>query len=246
MPTSANTTHILKQVVSYLGTTGIEVDLDTLIKNINPKENIISRNNQKNMKFKIKPKKPVKFKVKDKENLKPSVFSQFVEICDSNDILYFQFNDELNWKGPAIKINPDTFDNNKFRSIDIHILYGYGFGILRPKTYEDDSNIEYEPINYNECKLEDEDIEMYNSDDEPNEDADEEVDEEVENTEINKEDDNSCESEEEIILEEWKFEPTNTIYLIDQETNNLYSNETETFVGKRLDDHNIDFDAKVD
>ena len=229
----------MNQVVNYLDTRGIELTLEDLLKNVTPLNSTRNSEKKRNKKFVVKSKKSVKFKVKDKENIKQSVFSQFVEICNSHNLLFFQFNDELNWKGPAIKINPDTFNESIFSKIDIHILYGYGFGILRPKTYEDDSNIEYEPINYNECKLEEEDIEMYNSDCT--------TDNEEDNTTNYKNNQNEeTESDEEISLEEWKFEPTNTIYLIDPETNNLYSNETETFIGKRLDDHNIDFDAKED
>ena len=240
MPTSDSTTHILNQVVDYLGKQGIELTLKELEKHIKPLESRINTPKKKNKKnFVVKPKKPMKFKVKDKENVKPSVFTQFVEICNENKLLYFQFNDELNWKGPAIKIDPDTFNKDIFRSIDIHILYGYGFGILRPKTYECDDTITYEPINYNECKLDDDDMDIYDSD-EDNEDFSNE------NVSENDQCDDSDASEGSIELEEWRFEPENTTYLIDFKTNNVYSNETETFVGKRIDDHNIDFDAKED
>ena len=241
MTTSESTTYILNQVVNYLGNQGIELSLKDLEKHIKPLE---SRTNtpkkRHNKKFVVKPKKPVKFKVKDKENVKPSVFSQFVDICNENNLLYFQFNDELNWKGPAIKIDPDTFDDSIFNKIDIHVLYGYGFGILRPKTYEDDNSIQYEQINYNECKIDSEDYELYNSD--------EETEEEENDTQTIIKNTTECSdsdaSEVSIELDEWRFEPTNTTYLIDYQTNNVYSRETETFVGKRLDDHNIDFDAK--
>ena len=243
MTTSESTTYILNQVVNYLGNQGIELSLKDLEKHIKPLE---SRTNtpkkRHNKKFVVKPKKPVKFKVKDKENVKPSVFSQFVDICNENNLLYFQFNDELNWKGPAIKIDPDTFDDSIFNKIDIHVLYGYGFGILRPKTYEDDNSIQYEQINYNECKIDSEDYELYNSDEETEEEENETHTIIKNTTECS----DSDASEVSIELDEWRFEPTNTTYLIDYQTNNVYSRETETFVGKRLDDHNIDFDAKED
>jgi hypothetical protein len=237
MTTFDPTTHILTQVVNFLDTRGIELTLEDLQKNITPISTQRDENKKKK-KFVVKPKKQMKFKVKDKENIKPSVFSLFVDICCQHNLLYFQFNDELNWKGPAIKINPDTFNDSIFSKIDIHILYGYGFGILRPKTYEDDTSIKYEKINYNECKIDEEDYELYNSDDESYEEN-----EIIQNTNNGNDSDAS---EISIELDEWRFEPTNTTYLIDYQTNNVYSRETETFVGKRLDDHNIDFDAKED
>ena len=46
-----------------------------------------------------------------------------MNICNENNLLYFQFNDELNWKGPTIKIDPDTFDDGIFNKIDIHVLW---------------------------------------------------------------------------------------------------------------------------
>ena len=53
------------------------------------------------------------------------------------------------------------------------------------------------------------------------------------------------ESESECIdTEDWFFDPTNTLYQLDTKTNNVYSNQTYDFIGRRIDDHTIDFEAK--
>ena len=237
MATNTDNNYILSSVVDYLRTKGITIPLSELEKHVNTNK---SKSQTKNKK---QTKKPTKFLVKQKENEpkrkdlkfkvkvkdKNTVFNRFVDICIANNLLYFQFNDELSWKGPAIKIDLDTFDNEIFQDIDIHILEGYGFGILRPKAYECDKFIKYDEINYNNCILTDNDSTPYNSEDECQE---------------NSNSDDS--SEEEVYTEQWKFEPTNTLYQLDPETNNVYCNQTYSFVGKRIDDHNIDFDAKED
>jgi len=203
---------------------------ETNHKGTNHKETNHKGTNHKETNHKETKKKELKFKVKEKE-----IYNKFIEICVKHNLLYFQFNDEFGWKGPAIKIDPDAFDIEIFSNMDIHILYGFGFGILRPKICENDNSIEYNPINYDECILSDNECSPYNSD---NEDI------LVEDSE--KDPESSSESGEEIYTEEWKFDPTNTMYQLDTITNNVYCNQTDSYVGKRIDDFHIDFEAKQD
>ena len=48
-------------------------------------------------------------------------------------------------------------------------------------------------------------------------------------------------TDDEVELEEWKHEATNTKYMIDPDTNILYSFHTNEPVGKKIDEFTIDF-----
>ena len=72
---------------------------------------------------------------------------------------------------------------------------------------------------------------------------------------LNGSDDESCddnynsdteyeEEEEEVITEEWTYIPDNVIYQLDTKTNNIYCNQTNQYVGKKIDDFTIDYDTK--
>ena len=225
----------LETIISYLDNQGIVVDYNDL------HSHILSTQTQKKKTFKIKPKgkksskvnteskpkskgKKIKFKTKQND------YQKFVSICNSNNLYYFQFNDEFNWKGPSIKIDLDTFDLSIFGDLEIHILEGYGFAILRPKNHESDKKIVYNDINYEQCKLMDHDILSLNGSDD---DCDS-----VYNADTDYDDEDS------VLTEEWTYIPDNVIYQLDTKTNNIYCNQTNQYVGKRVDDFTIDYDTK--
>ena len=239
----------LQNVVSYLNTQGIVVDYQDLHTHILSKTKTCN-NETKKKTFKIKPKvkkqatinenqnentkpKKIKFRPKPKTKSEKTDYQRFVNICNQHNLYYFQFNDEFNWKGPSIKIDIDTFDISIFDNLEIHILEGYGFGILRPKNLESDKKIVYNEINYEHCKLLDQDILSLNgSDDESNSVYDAET-------------DDDCEDDETVIpTEDWTYIPDNVIYQLDTKTNNIYCNQTNQYVGKKIDDFNIDYDTK--
>lgn len=213
-------TFILKQVVNYLDKNGISVDLEELESNVK-----ISNK----FKFKVnKPDKKVKFKVstKNKQISSLSVYNRFANICRDNNIVYFRFNDEYDWVGPAIKVDEDDIIDLKiFNGIDIHVLDGYGFSIIRPTKQESDLHLSYDFSQYKLCKINQTQT-NYHSDSDSYSNS-------------------HSESESECIdTEDWFFDPTNTLYQLDTKTNNVYSNQTYDFIGRRIDDHTIDFDAK--
>lgn len=246
----------LQDVVSYLENQGIVVDYNDLHNHILSK-NTTSSTQSKKKTFKIKPKtkkqattnnetqtptstqhqdkntkpKKIKFKPKPKAKSEKTDFQRFVDICNKNNLYYFQFNDEFNWKGPSIKIDIDNFNLSIFGDLEIHILEGYGFGILRPKNNESDKKIVYNEINYEQCKLLDADILSLNgSDNESNNGYDSDTDYDDDETVIHTED--------------WTYIPENVIYQLDTKTNNIYCNQTNQYVGKKIDDFNIDYDTK--
>ena len=206
---------------------------------ISNQNNINNNNNDNNNEIKTtkktfkvskpneKPKK--KFKVKTKQNDN----EKFVKICNDNNLHYFQFNDEYNWKGPSIKIDQDTFDFSIFENLEIHLLEGFGFGIVRPKNHESDKKITYNEMNYESCKILDEDTYSLNGSD------DEEYSQNCYNDDTEYE-----EEEEEVYTEDWTFVPKNILYQLDPKTNNIYCNQTNMYVGKKIDDFNIDYDSK--
>ncbi len=230
LPVITTITHI----INYLDKQGIVVDYNELHNHI---LETVGENNQKKtckpkIKFKPKPKptnnntKKIKFKPKRKS----SDFNRFVEICNKQNLYYFQYNDENNWKGPSIKIDLDNFDLTIFGDLELHLLEGFGFCILRPKTFECDKKIVYNELNYEQCKLIEEDIISLNgSDDESQNDC---------------YDANTDYDDEDILTEDWTFTPNNTIYQLDTKTNNIYCNKTNQYVGKKIDDFNIDYDSK--
>ena len=96
---------------------------------------------------------------------------------------------------------------------------------------ESDKKIVYNEVNYEKCKLLDEDILSLNgSDDESNANYDSDTDYEDDETVIHTED--------------WTYIPENVIYQLDTKTNNIYCNQTNQYVGKKIDDFNIDYDTK--
>lgn len=247
----------LKSVISYLETQGVIVDYNDLHNHImSTKQNVdqnVAQDPAKKKKIKLKPKKkniitndnttqkekdstsvqekpkPKKLKFKPKVKAKTTDFQSFVEICNSNNLYYFQFNDENNWKGPSIKVDQDTFNFDLFKDIELHVLEGYGFAIVRPKKHESDKKIVYNELNYDNCKLMDDDILSLNgSDDESQNNYDADTDYE----------------EEEIITEDWTYIPKNIIYQLDTKTNNIYCNQTNQYVGKKIDDFTIDYETK--
>jgi hypothetical protein len=223
-------THILSTQKNTKKTKKIK--LKPIKTNLNPNENNIPNpnlieNNTKHIDTTTK-EKPKPKKIRFKQIPIKKDFQRFVDICNEKSLYYFQFNDELNWKGPSIKIDIDTFDLSIFGDIDIHILEGYGFGIVRPKNYESDKHIVYNEMNYETCKLMNEDILSLNgSEDESENDIY-----------------NASTDEEEVLTEDWIFSPDNTIYQLDTKTNNIYCNQTNQHVGKKIDDFNIDYDSK--
>ena len=219
--TPSDKTFILTQVVDYLDKNGISVDLEEL-------ENNVKLSNK--FKFKVnKHEKKVKFKVstKNKQISSLSVYNTFANICRENKIVYFRFNDEYDWVGPAIKLDEDdNVDLKIFHGIDIHVLDGYGFSIIRPTKQESDLHLSYDFSQYNQCKINDTENNSIFSDS----DSD---------SECNSVSDSEC-----IETEDWFFDPTNTLYQLDTKTNNVYSNQTYEFIGRKIDEHIIDFDAK--
>jgi hypothetical protein len=232
----------LENVISYLEKQGVIVDYNELHNHIMtsqpknekpkkkrtfkvaPKQNTLPKENEqkpKKIKFKPKPKPKLKGKQDD--------YQRFVDICNQHNLYYFQFNDEFNWKGPTIKIDIDNFNLSIFGDLEIHILEGFGFGILRPKNHESDKKISYNEINYNHCKLMDEDILSVNGSD----------------AESDNVYDNDTEyDDEEVVTVDWTYIPDNVIYQLDIKTNNIYCNQTNQYVGKKIDDFNIDYDSK--
>ena len=62
--------------------------------------------------------------------------------------------------------------------------------------------------------------------------------------ESNKDYSTDTDCDEEIFTEDWTFIPKNIIYQLDPKTNNIYCNQTNQYVGKKIDDFNIDYDSK--
>ncbi len=232
----------INHIIDFLDNQGIVVDYNELhtyiVKTVEPQnQNTTEQNTKKKIKFKPKPKKPtnsttkkIKFKPKKKPQQKPSDFTRFVEICNNHNLYYFQYNDENNWKGPSIKIELDNFDLSIFNDIELHMLEGFGFCILRPKNFECDKKIVYNELNYEHCKLMDEDILSLNG-------SDDETEDECYNADTDYD-------EEEIYTEDWTFIPENVVYQLDTKTNNIYCNKTNQYVGKKIDDFTIDYDTK--
>ena len=228
----------LETVLDYLNKQGIVVYYNEIHNHI---ISTLSNNETPTKKktFKIKPKKssnnaskekPKKIKFKPKPKSKQNDYQKFIEVCNKHNLYYFQFNDENNWKGPSIKIDLENFDHTIFGDLKLHILEGYGFGILRPSNHECDKKIQYNELNYEQCKLMDDDIMSIDGSDDESQD--------IYNASTDDED------EDEVITEEWTFVPENVVYQLDIKTNNIYCNQTNQYVGKKIDDFNIDYDTK--
>jgi hypothetical protein len=174
-----------------------------------------------------KPKvKPKKLKVKVNTN----AYNDFVEICKTKQLEYFQFYDENNWIGPAINIPLDEHDNVKsyFSKIKLKIISGTNFYLLHPKVSLKDT-IVYPDGVVESCKLEQTSLIAGNSDSE------------AESVSIYDAVTDAESDEGEIVeLDEWVF--SGVKYLIDLETNTVYSFQTNEPIGKKIDEFNIDFD----
>ena len=56
--------------------------------------------------------------------------------------------------------------------------------------------------------------------------------------------DTDLEDDEAVLTEDWTYVPDNVVYQLDTKTNNIYCNQTNQYVGKKIDDFNIDYDTK--
>mgnify|MGYP001356089917 CR=1 FL=1 len=142
--------------------------------------------------------------------------------------MFTKYNDENNWQGPAIKISDgklfDVFD--LFKPLKITTLKGTNFTIIHPENHFHDADIVYPKI-VDECKTHKTSLCPNNSDDEDDANTDE-----PENIIKN--------FGEETIVEDWYFDGTK--YLLDN-NNNVYSNETQEFMGRKIDEFTLDFEA---
>ena len=167
-----------------------------------------------------KPKPKLLLKPKPKP-VGTSDYIKFVNICKEYGLNFFQFYDECNWCGPAIKIDVEdgvkVFDY--FKSLNTTTITGTNFYLIHPKVNLKDE-ILYPKTN-DDCKLEDSSLIVPTSDDE-NSIYDQTTDDEIE-------------------LDEWKHEATNTKYLIDPNTNILYCFQSAEPIGKKIDNFTIEF-----
>ena len=132
--------HILNQVEAYALKNGIDFPKGSLSKHITfDREDIELIVNQV-IKIKKNPKK-VKFNIKTnrKFNIKPkndSDYDLFVSICVTHGLEYFEFYDENNWCGPALKVDEAEYDIvvGYFNSIEVHSVSGTDFYIIHPKN----------------------------------------------------------------------------------------------------------------
>jgi len=219
---------LFKKLERFCDSQGITLKHDYLVKHIDitSKEvlDFIAKPKAKK-KILIKPKKSSKkliIKTKPKLLKKTSEdYNSFTTICDMNKLQYFQFYDEHNWIGPAINIKCSKLDEIRgyFKSLKTTKITGTNFYIIRPTINLNDDNIIY-PDTIDGCKLESESLIGIDSDNEI--------------YDITSDDD-------EIELEEWKHEATNTKYMIDKYTNIVYSFHTNEPVGKKIDAFTIDF-----
>lgn len=222
-------------VIRYLNENGIQVQRDSLLKYIikntcdNQPSTIVSETKHT---FKVVSKPKPKFKVVSKPKFKLKhqlTFSEFIQICDNNNLKFFQFFDDYEWTGPAIKVPEDEYDTTikLFNCDNTLVLPGYGFSIIRPAIKMSDEAIDYPKEFYNDCQLTETPLIPYTSDNESDSDSD-------------NEDDNN-DLDDEFVAEEWVY--NNTKYLIDSKTNYLYSPDTYEFMGKKTGEFSIDFNA---
>ena len=224
--------HILKQVEIFSLKEGISFPKAILSKNISlSREDIeyivnppsIKKNKMKKMQFNIKPKR--KFNIKSK---KQTDYNIFVSICNRHELEYFEFYDENNWCGPALKVDEAEYDIivGYFNSIEVHSVSGTDFFIVHP-TNKCENNITYKEEPIESCQLEPTSLIIPTSDDEN--------DESEANIYIQ-----TTDEEEELDLEEWTHEDTNIKYLLDTSNNNLYSVLTNELIGKKIDGFTIE------
>ena len=199
-----------KDLMKYITITRQEVEKGSVSK---PVRKLI-------IKPKLKAKQKLIFKPKPK-CVSISDYVKFVNICKEYSLSFFQFYDECNWVGPAIKI--DTEDGvkvfNYFKSLNTTKITGTNFYLIHPKVNLKDETVY--PETNDDCKLEDSSLIVPTSDDE-NSIYDQTTDDEIE-------------------LDEWRHEATNTKYLIDPNTNILYSFQSAEPIGKKIDNFTIEF-----
>jgi hypothetical protein len=264
---------IIKKVSIYCDKLGLIIDPDELNKHIYLSKNEIDSIIKKKT---IKPR--IIFKVY-------TDYNKFIDICDSNKINYFNYYDEHDWNGPAVKCDHSSLNTYKkyFKNLSITILEGTLFYIIHPKNKCKDT------INYHNSKLntkdsfipDNSDNECYSGDsedsedsgnsgdngdndednrdsedsDEDNGDSDEDNGDNGDSDEDNRDSDSehSSDSEEDnrdsdsehssdsdIEIEEWIFKKTK--YLLDAK-NNVYTYETNEFIGVKIDEYTLDFDS---
>jgi len=211
---------IIKQINDYANINGISFPSKSLNDSVSfTRDDLDNLLKPKPKKIKFKPKKKLKLKVKSKP--KANDYNKFIEMCNAHNLPYFQFFDENNWCGPAIKVNDSVYDItiDYFDTIDTKTVSGTDFYIIHPKNNLDDT-IVYPKINLDSCKLENSSLMINGSDDEEsiyNKDTEDEI----------------------VELDEWMHQETK--YLIDSETNIVYSYQTELPIGKKIDEFTLTF-----
>lgn len=229
--------HILKQVEDFSLVQGITFPKGILSKNISlSREDInkiinppsIKKKKMKKMKFNLKPKK--KFNIKPK---KQTDYNIFVSICNQHELEYFEFYDEHNWCGPALKVDEAEYDIvvGYFNSLKVLSVSGTDFYIIHPKAMCE-NNITYKEVPIESCKLESTSLIISTSDDE--------AEAEAENNIYEQTTDEEFESEEDLELEEWTHEDTHIKYYLDPTNNNLYSFPTTELIGQKIDEFTIE------
>ena len=163
--------HILKQVEVFSLEQGISFPKGVLYKNISlSREDIESIVNPPSIKKKKKKKVQFNIKPKRKFNIKPKKqtdYNIFVSICNKHGQEYFEFYDENNWCGPALKVDEAEYDViiGYFNSIEVHSVSGTDFYIIHPKN-KCENNITYKDEPIESCQLEPTSLIIPTSDDE--------------------------------------------------------------------------------
>ena len=148
------------KIIQFLGTQGIDVRIQDLQQNILISQHEIDsciqntskttptnhkikfKNKSKNNKIKFKPKHKHKPKKPKNNNTQ---YNLFIDLCNTNNLTYFQFNDEFEWTGPAIKINDSDYKSTIpiFNHFEYNQIKGTGFTVIRPTSFENDFHINY-------------------------------------------------------------------------------------------------------
>jgi hypothetical protein len=238
--------HILKQVEAFSLEQGISFPKGILSKNISlSREDIesivnppsIKKKKMKKMQFNIKPKR--KFNIKPK---KQTDYNIFVSICNQHELEYFEFYDEHNWCGPALKVDEAEYDIivGYFNSLEVHSVSGTDFFIIHPKN-KCENNITYKDEPIESCQLEPTSLIIPTSDEDVSDndikEAEAKPEANIYDQTTDEEGEASCE---ELELEEWTHEDTHIKYLLDPSNNNLYSLQTTELIGRKIDEFTIE------
>lgn len=220
-------TTILNQVVTYAKSNGVDFPIDSLIENV-----VFTREDLEVLINPPKPKpKKIKFNPNKKPKFKPNDYKKFVTLCKKHELVYFEFYDEHDWNGPAIKVDESEYDIicTYFDSLDIHSITGTDFYIIHPKhKFKDTTN--YPDIKIETCMVDPDSLIVPTSDNEEVEPKVNSVNSIYEAT-----------TDEELELEEWEHPNTKIKYLLDTTTNIVYSDQTEQPIGKKIDEFTIKF-----